>query len=64
MGPVPLFLSSESIIEITSTGSADTKMKFWLTLFERYSEKGLVPEVCFGNSFSAIDEKYALKNMH
>ena len=43
-----------------STRSADSKMKFWLILSERYSEKCLVPTVCFGRSFSAIDEKYEL----
>ena len=46
---------------ITSTGSADSKIKFLSTGSVKYSEKCFVPGVFFGRSFSAIDEKYALK---
>ena len=60
-GPEPLPGFSESIIFITSTGSADSKIKFLSTRSVRYSEKCFVPEVSLGRSFSAINEKYPLK---
>ena len=56
-GPVPFPESRELMMFITSSGSADSKMKFELTRSGMYSEKCLVPGVCLGRSFSAIEEK-------
>ena len=55
-GPDPLPGSKEFMILMTSTGSADSKIKFLSTLSVKYSEKCFVPGVSLGRSFSAIVE--------